>query len=470
MASRPRTADAWPPVQPRSAPNPACGHQTPAPKAALRPHDGGAETRVAQSSEGRRSDFGRRSACQAVPPEEPGSRPIPERDSKAGCRRERILSACYAIPGAVAHVRPCRPRNPRRVRRCEGGRRRWRRRRRGFASRLLRMFRFMTPVPDRGPHGVASLASNRLRMRHQGTVGTRHSCRGDAFLARDSRLPRSVPILCPTDAEAWRTKVGPRTLRRIGQTSDRRPVVPPGPACRSILGMETGAKPQGPGKEAAGWRMGWDSNPRWGLPHAGFQDQSLKPLGHPSGPGVIGGPPGGFKRGAFRRFGVQARGRPECKRCHALDAWDAHRCRGWPRSSPQGAAPCPGPRAGEGRPIVAGPFHRALWAICLPATCDPLAGTPRRPADGGLPGSRARPVHLESARHQGRQVRDDPDKMTLTGDMVAHRTARAGRGGRDEAGEKTRSVRRGQDDPLGMTSAGRHGQRQDDPGTMKRTG
>ena len=28
--------------------------------------------------------------------------------------------------------------------------------------------------------------------------------------------------------------------------------------------------------------MGWDSNPRWGSPHAGFQDQSLKPLGHTS--------------------------------------------------------------------------------------------------------------------------------------------------------------------------------------------
>ena len=28
--------------------------------------------------------------------------------------------------------------------------------------------------------------------------------------------------------------------------------------------------------------MRWDSNPRWGFPHAGFQDQSLKPLGHPS--------------------------------------------------------------------------------------------------------------------------------------------------------------------------------------------
>jgi hypothetical protein len=30
------------------------------------------------------------------------------------------------------------------------------------------------------------------------------------------------------------------------------------------------------------WRMGWDSNPRYGLPHGGFQDRCLKPLGHPS--------------------------------------------------------------------------------------------------------------------------------------------------------------------------------------------
>lgn len=30
------------------------------------------------------------------------------------------------------------------------------------------------------------------------------------------------------------------------------------------------------------WRKGWDSNPRYGLPHGGFQDRCLKPLGHPS--------------------------------------------------------------------------------------------------------------------------------------------------------------------------------------------
>ena len=28
--------------------------------------------------------------------------------------------------------------------------------------------------------------------------------------------------------------------------------------------------------------MGWDSNPRDGLPPAGFQDRCLQPLGHPS--------------------------------------------------------------------------------------------------------------------------------------------------------------------------------------------
>jgi hypothetical protein len=32
------------------------------------------------------------------------------------------------------------------------------------------------------------------------------------------------------------------------------------------------------------WRRGWDSNPRWALTHASFQDWSLKPLGHLSVP------------------------------------------------------------------------------------------------------------------------------------------------------------------------------------------
>ena len=34
------------------------------------------------------------------------------------------------------------------------------------------------------------------------------------------------------------------------------------------------------------WRKGWDSNPRYPCGHAGFQDRCLKPLGHPSKPGI----------------------------------------------------------------------------------------------------------------------------------------------------------------------------------------
>jgi hypothetical protein len=35
------------------------------------------------------------------------------------------------------------------------------------------------------------------------------------------------------------------------------------------------------------WRKGWDSNPRYRFRHAGFQDQFLKPLGHPSNRKII---------------------------------------------------------------------------------------------------------------------------------------------------------------------------------------
>ncbi len=31
-------------------------------------------------------------------------------------------------------------------------------------------------------------------------------------------------------------------------------------------------------KTSRGWRRGWDSNPRYGCPHAGFQDRSIQPL------------------------------------------------------------------------------------------------------------------------------------------------------------------------------------------------
>ena len=36
------------------------------------------------------------------------------------------------------------------------------------------------------------------------------------------------------------------------------------------------------------WRKRWDSNPRVGLPTAGFQDRCLKPLGHSSSAGPAG--------------------------------------------------------------------------------------------------------------------------------------------------------------------------------------
>lgn len=35
------------------------------------------------------------------------------------------------------------------------------------------------------------------------------------------------------------------------------------------------------------WRKRWDSNPRYGFPHAGFQDRFLKPLGHSSVPRLM---------------------------------------------------------------------------------------------------------------------------------------------------------------------------------------
>ena len=34
------------------------------------------------------------------------------------------------------------------------------------------------------------------------------------------------------------------------------------------------------GKLQKKWRTGWDSNPRYGYPYAGFQDRSHKPLDH----------------------------------------------------------------------------------------------------------------------------------------------------------------------------------------------
>ena len=43
-----------------------------------------------------------------------------------------------------------------------------------------------------------------------------------------------------------------------------------------------------PGWSVGKWRKGWDSNPRYGSPHASFQDWIHKPLGHPSFAGAYG--------------------------------------------------------------------------------------------------------------------------------------------------------------------------------------
>ena len=43
----------------------------------------------------------------------------------------------------------------------------------------------------------------------------------------------------------------------------------------------------GLGAETGVWRRERDSNPRWHCCHSCFQDNRLRPLGHPSGPGVF---------------------------------------------------------------------------------------------------------------------------------------------------------------------------------------
>ena len=47
-----------------------------------------------------------------------------------------------------------------------------------------------------------------------------------------------------------------------------------GGICRELRSQMTPSWPR--------WRKRWDSNPRYGFPHAGFQDRFLKPLGHSS--------------------------------------------------------------------------------------------------------------------------------------------------------------------------------------------
>ena len=51
---------------------------------------------------------------------------------------------------------------------------------------------------------------------------------------------------------------------------------------RTVSRAITCTPPQARGPRGSAWRRGWDSNPRYAEAHDGFQDRSLKPLGHPS--------------------------------------------------------------------------------------------------------------------------------------------------------------------------------------------
>src|ERR1700694_1211575 len=57
--------------------------------------------------------------------------------------------------------------------------------------------------------------------------------------------------------------------------------------------LRAGAASAGPPREAhqreAGWRRGWDSNPRYACTHNGFRDRPDRPLWHLSGGPLIGG-------------------------------------------------------------------------------------------------------------------------------------------------------------------------------------
>ena|GEM_PF-5004564 len=56
------------------------------------------------------------------------------------------------------------------------------------------------------------------------------------------------------------------------------------PAARS--GRPIGGHREAIGREICKWRRGWDSNPRNAHTLNGFQDRRIRPLCHPSEPGV----------------------------------------------------------------------------------------------------------------------------------------------------------------------------------------
>lgn len=91
----------------------------------------------------------------------------------------------------------------------------------------------------------------------------------------------------PQSHEVWRIS----TRRDRNQPAARLPqsrALRENPAILRVLSVNPGG---GEYWSQGKWRREWDSNPRYGFPHTRFPSVRLKPLGHLSGPLLIGGAP-----------------------------------------------------------------------------------------------------------------------------------------------------------------------------------
>ena len=91
----------------------------------------------------------------------------------------------------------------------------------------------------------------------------------------------------PQSHEVWRIS----TRRDRNQPAARLPqsrALRENPAILRVLSVNPGG---GEYWSQGKWRREWDSNPRYGFPHTRFPSVRLKPLGHLSGPLLIGGVP-----------------------------------------------------------------------------------------------------------------------------------------------------------------------------------
>ncbi len=116
-------------------------------------------------------------------------------------------------------------------------------------------------------------------------AGLRAGPSGPAAPARSAlRLLPSGP-----DRVWWVASRGARTGRQTGLPCM---ILPRGMLnhLRSTVnenGAAVGAACRCDRKRRAGWRRGWDSNPRWSYPHTRFPSELLQPLGHLSSLNVL---------------------------------------------------------------------------------------------------------------------------------------------------------------------------------------